>query len=619
MSERKNKVNESSKTSILFLLSSLWKHLSRKRKLQTGLLLCLTIFSALCEVVSLGAVIPFIGVITAPQVVFNYEIVNQVASYFQINTPEELIKPITIVFCVAALTAGTVRATLLWVSTKLAFSGGSDLSIKLYRKTLYQPYLVHVSRNTSEVISGIVSKLNGVITWVLFPVLSMLNSIFLLIAIVSTLVFINRKIAFIAIVGFGIAYLIITYISRKKLLNNADREAYEQTQVIKALQEGLGGIRDVLLNATQAVYLDVYSKSDRPLREVQGNNLFIGQSPRFAMEAFGMIMIAVIAYLISQSFGTNDILGTASGPLQMLAVLAFAAQRLLPALQQIYNGWSAIIGHRTSILDVLNLLDQSEDLGQHSPNQDPISFNNEIKIQGVSFKYDDSAWVLSNLDFSIKRGSKVGLVGSTGSGKSTTLDLIMGLLNPTEGKIFIDDLELNSKTTGSWQEKIAHVPQNIYLADTSFNENIALGVPLQDIDQELVRISAEQAQIADFIESKKDKYNTKIGERGILLSGGQRQRIGIARALYRQASVLIFDEATSALDNTTEKTVMDAILSLGKDLTILLIAHRLTTVQNCDLIIEMDKGRIVEQGTYNELLSKSKTFRLMAKELVNYE
>lgn len=611
-SVNKNKDSKETTRSIVSLLQGMWGHLSRKRKIQTGFLFCVTILSALSEVVSLGAVIPFIGVITAPEIVFKYQIVSQISSYFDINSPEELILPITILFCVAALVAGAIRALLLWLSTRLAFAGGSDLSIELYRRTLDQPYQVHVSRNTSEVISGIVSKLHGVITWVLFPVLAMINSVFLLIAVLLTLILINPGIAFMAILGFGMSYLLVMFISRKRLVKNDQDEAFNQTQVVKALQEGLGGIRDVLLNGTQAVYCDIYSKSDRPLRSAQGNNIFIGQSPRYAMEAFGMILIAMIAFSLSKSFNTST---SIAGPLQMLGVLAFAAQRLLPALQQIYNGWSAIIGHKTSINDVLDLLDQPVDTREEVSQEPIFPFDDVLKIQDVSFRYNpNSPIVIDNLNLTIAQGSRVGFVGTTGGGKSTALDLIMGLLEPTKGKILIDGLELGYDNVRSWQKNISHVPQNIYLADSSFTENIAFGVPLDEINFELVKTSAEKAQIANFIESKIDGYETSVGERGILLSGGQRQRVGIARALYRKASVLVFDEATSALDNTTEKAVMDSIITLDKNLTIILIAHRLTTVQNCDMIIEMNHGKVVAQGTYDELMEESQSFRSLAKD-----
>jgi ATP-binding cassette subfamily B protein len=594
-------------------MSGLWFHLKRKRKVQAGFLIILTVFSALSEVISLGAIIPFIAVITAPETVFRYEIIVEIAGYFDIISPEDLVLPITILFCCAALTAGLIRGLLLWLSTKLAFSAGSDLSIEVYRKTLYQPYSVHVTRNTSEVISGIISKLNGVITWVLFPILAMINSFFLLIAIITTLLYINPIIAIISIGIIGLCYFFITILSKNRLLENANREAKEQTQSVKALQEGLGGIRDVLLSRSQPIYCEVYSNSDKPLRAAQGNNVFIGQSPRFAMEVLGMIIIALVAYNLSKSFD-----GSSLAPLQVLGVLAFAAQRLMPALQQIYTGWSAITGHKTAINDVLDLLDQPFENNRNRSAEFPLVFNKSLELKEVCFKYNNKTqWIVEDLNLSVPKGSRVGLVGSTGSGKSTTLDLIMGLLEPTQGSITVDGVKVDAESLLSWQLNISHVPQNIFLADGTFAENIALGLMPEDIDMDLVKQSAKLAKIDKFIESKLNNYHESVGERGVLLSGGERQRIGIARALYRKAPVLVLDEATSSLDNTTEQYVMDSISSLDSNLTIFLIAHRLTTVKNCDIIIEMQDGRIVATGTYKELLDGSESFRKMA-EILTY-
>jgi len=248
-----------------------------------------------------------------------------------------------------------------------------------------------------------------------------------------------------------------------------------------------------------------------------------------------------------------------------------------------------------------------------NPAPAPLLVQKAIRFDAVRFRYtSDGPWVLDGLNLTIPTGARVGFVGSTGSGKSTTMDLLMGLLMPTEGELLVDSQPVRGIRVRAWQQSIAHVPQNIYLADTTLAENIAFGVPLDTIDLDRVQQAARQAQIADFIENSKEGYQAHVGERGIRLSGGQRQRIGIARALYKQASVLVFDEATSALDNATEQSVMDAIEGLNRDLTILLIAHRLTTVRNCDTIVELEHGRVVAQGTYEQLIECSPSFRRMA-------
>ncbi len=603
----RSKIN---KLSLLSLLARLWHHLSLRRQRQFWLLMGLMLVSAFAEVVSLGAVLPFLGILVAPDRVFNHPIVADVAQAWGITSADQLVLPLTVAFAAAALIAGTIRILLLWVSTRLAYATGADLSIEVYRRTLYQPYRVHVARNSSEVISGITNKVNGVVFGVLLPLLTLVSSIVLLVAITLALIAIDPMVASVAAVGFGASYMLITWLARQRLKRNSQRIAYEQTQVVKALQEGLGGIRDVLLDGTQPVYCDIYRQADHPLRRAQGNNVFISQSPRSIMEALGMVLIAALAYALSRQPG-----GVATA-LPVLGALALGAQRLLPALQSIYGAWASIAGNHASLADTIELLDQPlpAEILQSAPA--PLPFQDAIRFDAVRFRYtNDAPWVLDGLNLTIPKGARVGIVGSTGSGKSTTLDLLMGLLTPTEGELLVDGEPVQGNRLRAWQQTIAHVPQSIYLADTTLAENIAFGVPPEAIDLDRVQRAARQAQIADFIESRPEGYNAFVGERGIRLSGGQRQRIGVARALYKQASVLVFDEATSALDNATEQSVMDAIEGLSRDLTILLIAHRLTTVRRCDNIVELEHGRVVAQGTYEQLLECSPSFRSMARSI----
>jgi ATP-binding cassette subfamily B protein len=551
--------------------------------------------SAFAEVVSLGAVLPFLGILTAPDLVFKQPVVANIAKSWGLTSADQLVLPLTIVFAAAAMIAGAIRILLLWVSTRLAYASGADLSNEVYRRTLNQPYRVHVARNSSTVLSGI-GKVSGAIN-VLYQLLTLVSSTVLLMTIMLALIAIDPGVALAATIGFGASYALITWLSRCQLRRNSQRIAYEQTQVIKALQEGLGGIRDVLLDGTQPVYCDIYRQADLPLRRAQGNNVFIGGSPRFAMEALGMVLIAALAYALSRQAG-----GVTTA-LPVLGALALGAQRLLPALQQGYSAWASIAGSHASLADIIELLDQPLPVELLQPAPAPLTFQDAIVFNAVRFRYSsDGPWVLDGLNLTIPKGARVGFVGTTGSGKSTALDLLMGLLTPTEGEVLVDGKSISGNCIRAWQRTIAHVPQSIYLADTTVAENIAFGVPRDAIDLQRVQQVARQAQIADFIESRPEGYNTCVGERGIRLSGGQRQRIGIARALYKQASVLVFDEATSALDNVTEQSVMEAIEGLDRDLTILLIAHRLTTVLSCDTIVELEHGRVVAQGTYEQFI-----------------
>ena len=588
------------------LFKRLWRHLRPRRRHQFVLLAVLMVFSAFAEVVTLGAVLPFLGILTAPEQVWDNSVVRDFAEFFGITSPDDLLLPLTIAFAAAAIIAGAARLLLLWTETRLAYATGADISLEVYRRTLYQPYPVHVSRNTSEVIAGMM-KVNGVVAGVLVPVPRLVSSVVLMLAITTALLVINPFIAIGAALGFGGSYVAITLLSRSRLRHNSERIAREQTRVVKAQQEGLGGIRDVLLDGTQQIFSDMYGRSDGPLRRAQGDNVFISQSPRFAMEALGMVVVAGLAYALS----FRDA-GLASA-IPVLGALALGAQRLLPALQQTYDGWARFTGSHASLRDVIELLDQPLPAETSLPNPEPLQFKDSLRFEGVRFRYgDDGPWVLDGLDLTVPKGARVGFVGSTGSGKSTLLDLIMGLLEPSEGRVVVDGEPVSGERLRAWQRSIAHVPQAIFLSDTTWSENIAFGVAADAIDMTRVTEAARRAQIAEFIESGPEGYEAVVGERGVRLSGGQRQRIGIARALYKQASVFVFDEATSALDNTTEQSVMDSIDALDRELTILIVAHRLTTVQRCDTIVELEEGRMVAQGTYDELLESSPTFRQMA-------
>ena len=586
-----------------YLLLRIWRHLSRRRQHQFVLLIILMLVSAFSEIVSLGAVLPFIGILTAPDRVFNHPIVLRIAETLGISSPDQMILPITITFIIAVMVAGSIRLLFLWASTRVISAFGSELSIDVYRRTLYQPFQVHVARNSSEVISSITVKIDGVIYGALSPLLILISSIVLIISITVFLIALDPMVAVLSIVGFGVSYGLIAFVSRKQLRSKSQLIGRQQTQIVKSLQEGLGGIRDVLLDGTQSVYCDTYRQADHPLRRAQGNNAFIGGSPRYIMESLGMVLVAALAYVLSRQVG-----GIAAA-LPVLGALALGAQRLLPALQQIYSAWASIVGSHASLADIIELLDQPLPAELMQPTPTPLLFQKDIQFKGVCFRYANGGpWVLDSFSLVITKGARVGFVGSTGSGKSTALDLLMKLLIPTEGELLVDDQPISGKRVRAWQQNIAHVPQSIYLADATIAENIAFGVPPATIDLDRVRQAARQAQIADFIESSPEGYQAYVGECGIRLSGGQRQRIGIARALYKQASVLVFDEATSALDNATEQSVMDAIEGLSSDLTILLIAHRLTTLRRCDTIVELEHGRVVAQGTYEQLLKVSPSF-----------
>lgn len=579
-------------------LENLWNHLSNRRKIQFLSLLILMLVSAFLDIISIGAILPFLGVLTAPEQLLDHKLMENVVLFLKIDSANQLILPLTITFVLAALIAGVVRLLLVWANIRFSNGCGADLSVELYRRTLYQPYNIHLSRNSSEVISGVAKVASA--QSVLHAVMTFVSSLFLIVSIIVVLIAIDIIIAFTAATIFGISYGFIAKLSRWRLERNSENMAKEQTQMIKALQEGLGGIRDILLDGTQEVYCRIYRISQLSMIKALSSNQFITASPRYIMESISMVLIAGLAFWLSQKEG-----GIVSS-IPVLGALALGAQRMLPAIQQLYSGWAGIKGNEAPLADAIKLLEQPmpEDVSNEIP--EPLIFNESIRFVNVQFRYyENGPLILNGLDFNILKGARIGLIGTTGSGKSTTLDILMGLLSPLSGEVLIDNIPISNTNIKSWQKNIAHVPQSIYLADTSLAENIAFGVPSELINMERVRQSASQAQIKSFIEEQPNKYDTLVGERGVRLSGGQRQRIGIARALYKNASVLVFDEATSALDTVTEQAVVEAIEGLNKELTILIIAHRLSTVRHCDIIFELEGGKVLSQGNYQQLIDSN--------------
>ena len=581
-------------------MSNFWVYIPKKRKSQLLALILLTIFVSLVEIVSIGAVLPFLGALTAPERILDIQFLQPLFDKLNILKPSELLFPMTIIFVLAAILSGIMRLALLWTQTRFGYAIGADISISVYRHSLYLPYSSHVSQNSSEFISGITNKTGMIVTQVILPILLIISSSIILMAIFVVLLLINPLVAIITTFGFASIYGFILFLTKKRLLLDSDNISKKSNLLIQSLQEGFGGIRDVLIDGTQEVYCKIFREVDLPLRKAQAGITIIGQTPRFIVEAFGITILALLAYYLALS---SDGISSA---IPVLGVFALAAQRLLPLLQQVYASWTSIIGCSALLKDILFYLNQALPEYYSLPSPSLIKFDNYIRLENLDFRYSpDGPSILKGFSCKINKGEKVGLIGTTGSGKSTLIDIIMGLLIPEDGQLYIDNQLITAKNYRSWQLHISHVPQNIFLADTTILENIAFGIPLAEIDHKLVYECVKKAQISNTIESWSLKYNTLVGERGVRLSGGQRQRIGIARALYKQTDVIIFDEATSALDNKTELKVIDSIFNLNPDITILIIAHRLTTLKKCTQVIELEEGKILRSGSYKEIVGKT--------------
>ena len=578
-------------------IMALWGYLSRQRKKQFLLIFVLMIISSLAEIISVGAIFPFLGVLTAPEYIYSHSLMQPVIKILGITSSEQLFLPLVISFVISVVVAGVLRVFLLYVINRFEQLIGTEFSAHIYRRTLYQDYATHIGHNSSEIISSIISKVNIVIKGVIIPVLELLSSSLSLFGIMFILVFIDYKIALVSFGIFGAIYWILYSFLHKKIIINSQYISSGSTNTIKALQEGLGGIRDILIDSNQEFYCKLFIQADTPYRRAISDNNFISYAPRFVIETLGLVLISGLAYYLSQQ---KDGISVA---IPMLGLLAMAAQRLMPAIQKIYSSVTSIKGSYYSVKDILYLLDQPISSYIDQQQLSIVPFKKDIKLDNVWFRYNKKTpWILKEVNLTFNKGSRIGFVGETGRGKSTLLDLVMGLLSPTKGHLKIDSKIVSMNNIRLWQSHIAHVPQNIYLSDGTIEENIAFGIPADKIDAESVKKVAELANISKFIDSCAQGYKTFVGERGVRLSGGQRQRIGIARALYKSADVLIFDEATNALDVETESAIMESIEKLGKNLTIFIITHRVATLKACDLIVELDKDCTINIKKYQDIV-----------------
>lgn len=578
---------------VFALVAKLWGYISYQRKRQCTILLVLTILSSLSEIVSIGAIFPFLGVLLNPEKIYANGCIQFLIEWFDIRSSADLLLPITIAFVSVVSIAGALRILLIWLTTKLSFAMGADLGYAVYKNTLYQEYRVHLDRNSGKVIDAIQNKTNTVIYLILIPALNLMSAFVLIILVLAVLLLVNPLITLITLASFSAIYLVVIWSTKQKLVINGQKISVKSIGVLKTLQEGLGSIRDILLDGNQMFYLKMFQRTDLQLRKAQASSTYIGAFPRNIMETLGLVVLAIFAFSLSKS--SSGI----SGAIPVLGVAALGAQKLLPILQQAYNAWTNIKVGKDSLVVVLDMLDQPFPLANVA-GESPlaVNFRRKIELRDICFSYvDGGALILNEVNIDIPKGSRIGFMGKTGGGKSTLTDILMGLLEPISGSLMVDGLIIEGQNKAAWQKRIAHVPQTIYLADGTITENIAFGVDPEKIDYKRVHEAASKAQLLTFVNQLEDKFETQVGERGVKLSGGQRQRIGIARALYKNADVFIFDEATSALDGSTESAVMESIQNFGPELTIIIIAHRLSTLKMCEEVYLLDGGNLIRQPT----------------------
>ncbi len=563
-------------------LLALYRQLPARRRRQLWGTIALMLVGAFAEVVSVGAVLPFLAVLTNPGKLGAIPVVGGLIE--RLPPGSNLVAITASAFIGMLIVSGLIRLALAWVSQSLAFNIAYDLSVAAFAKLIRQPYPYYVERHSGEALSQF-EKLHNITFTILLSGSQAVISSVVAVMLIALLVAVNPTVALVSAGLLVGTYLLISVAVQAVLKRNSQTGSLHATLRIKRVQEALGGIRDILLDRSQPAFERAFNFSADRFRHVSAINSFISLSPRIVIEMLGMVMIGAYAWHLAGRPG-----GVAAA-IPMLGAMALGAQRLLPLLQQSYAGWSSFAGNRQQAVDVLDLLSLEDRTPPEAP-AGQITFRESIGFSGVGFTYPIGDPVLHDIDFTIRKGERIGIAGTTGSGKSTLMDLLLGLLQPTDGVILIDGRPLDDDLRAGWQAEIAHVPQAIYLADDTLAANIAFGIPDDEVDLERVTEAARSAGIADFIATLPDGYGATTGERGIRLSGGQRQRIGIARALYKRASVLVFDEATSALDTRTEQGIMGSVAALASDMTIIMIAHRLTTLKDCDRIIHLEHGRI---------------------------
>ena len=571
-------------------LKNIFLHISKKRKNQFLLLLFITIVVSLFEMLSIASVVPFIKATTDENFL---EEKYLILKFITISNKEEAIIITGLIFAFFIFINSILRCILIYISTKLANIVTAELSIKIYTASLFETYSEHISKQTSNIISAVTQKVYQTY-YTISGVINFVSSIFILVALLSILILINPKVMFFSFIFFSFLYLIMVLLGKKILKKNSQIINDEQNRIIFNLQNGLGVFRDIILDKNHKYFIDIFARANLSKARSQAANEIIQQSPRHILEAMGIVLVVVLIIFWKFFLGNSN---TIIEVFPILAALAVGAQKILPLINTLYQNLTVFKGNIYQVNEVVNILTKYEEKEKLKTLviEQKIKFNNLISFKNVNFSYKDSKeYILEDINFEIKKGSKVGIIGKSGEGKSTLLDLLMGLLEPKSGAIYIDGIKLSSSTISSWQSKISHVPQRLFLSDSSFLENIALGKLTKDIDFQKVESVSKKARLHDFITNFNKGYYEQVGERGIKLSGGQIQRVGLARSLYKNSEVIIFDEATNSLDIETERLIMKELYSLDKNLTIIIVAHRLDTLSQCDLIFEVKKKKIIK-------------------------
>ncbi|MEJ2452197.1 MAG: ABC transporter ATP-binding protein [Gammaproteobacteria bacterium] len=575
------------------------------------LLLVLIFLMAFMEVVGVASIMPFMSVLAKPEVVHTNTHLAAIYNYLGFEQQRSFLIFLGVVFFLIFVTSVAVKAVTTYATLRFTYMRTYTISRRLVASYLRQPYEWFLNHHSADLGKTILTEVQQVVVGTLIPLLQMIAQMLVAACLIVLLLLVNPMLAITVAVSMGLIYAGIYYSLRGYLGRIGAERVNANQERFQVVQETFGGIKDVKVSGLELSMLERYQEPARRYAYCEAASQLASQLPRFALEAiaFGG-MLLVVVYLISGEGGLKAML-------PLIALYAFAGYKLMPALQQIYMHISRMrfsAAALNSLQKDMLRLDMDVEIKKSAGQKECLELSQALLLEEISYTYPNSTKsALSGLSVTIPAKSTIALVGTTGSGKTTTVDIILGLLKPQSGKIIVDGKQIVDDNLRQWQNSIGYVPQHIYLADDTILANIAFGVPPDNVNQDAVKQAARIANLHDFVINElPDGYQSMVGERGVRLSGGQRQRIGIARALYHNPEVLILDEATSALDNLTEQAVMEAVHNLGHKKTIIMIAHRLTTVQDCDKIYMLENGKVTGSGTYNELVDQNSRFRAMA-------
>lgn len=596
--------------------TSTYKKLSylftRREKRNAAILFAMMVFGAFTEVIGVGAIPAFVGVISMPDRLLEIEYVRTLYDYFGMESPQDMVFWSAIGLIVIFVSKNIYLAFLAYVKARYTANRQVNLSNRLFRAYLHTGYTFHLQRNTAELLRNTNTEASAITQKVLMPLLIMVMEFMTLIMIFVLLVVVEPLVTFVAFIVLGGITIAFYRATRQKVDEYSKEEQRHRKQSLQAVNQGLGGVKDAKVLGREDFFLRTFQESSWFKAKASVFRSVISALPRLFLETIAVLgMLGVSAMLVAQGRATETIIPT-------LALLGVAIVRLMPSFTKISMNITALKwGDRALkvVYDDLRDLEEQEKVFRRRQREGAarkLPFEKEIHLDNISYSYPESAEsALTDVSIRIPRGASVGFVGPSGSGKTTIVDVILGLLEPTNGKVLVDDVDVHTRLA-AWQRKIGYIPQSIFLTDDTIRNNVAFGMDDDEISDEMVWEAIDAAQLRELVESLPKGLDTRVGERGVRLSGGQRQRIGIARALYHKPEVLVMDEATSALDNQTERYIVDALEAIRGRHTMILIAHRLTTVQNCDALYMLDRGRLVAEGTYDELLASSEEFAAMA-------